>query len=629
MSNRRATRKSGQSARDSCAELKFGTPAAENRVEMCQRSKPPPRLPLHLWLLALLVWLAAATATTAAAAAPEAPAGPALLVDGRASLAVWPSVSLHREGGKPLQIEQLLSHPQHFTVPTGTPGNLARVSEAVWLRVPLQVPGAEASRRVLEFDYPSLNRIDVYLVQGGQVIARHAMGNALRVAERPLPSRSHAVALTLPAGDSELLVRVQTSSSMVLPITLRTPEAFTVQESQAQLLQGIVVGLGLCMLLYSLTHWVSLRDRLFLDYGLLLSGNLVFMVTYFGLGGLYLWPDMPSLSMQLSPLAVLLAVAAGTRFMRTVLVMDENYRHTARFTRMAGWAALASIGVTVAGLIDYRLAQSLATFLGLLTTLVVLPVAFHRARHGERAATYMLVGWAFYVAGALCIAGLLRGLVEPTFWAQYVYPFSTLIEMSAWMGVLGLRVQSIHRSADRARVESEGLRTLAHTDALTGLPNRRGLQERLEAALCRAQPDQLLAVFLLDLDGFKPVNDRYGHDVGDALLVAVGRRLQNELRGADVVARLGGDEFVVLASGLSDEAAAQSVGQKMLASFNAPFDIGGQVCKVGLTIGYALAPLDANDGNELLKRADAAMYAGKNAGRHRLERGGRRAVATA
>jgi diguanylate cyclase (GGDEF)-like protein len=241
----------------------------------------------------------------------------------------------------------------------------------------------------------------------------------------------------------------------------------------------------------------------------------------------------------------------------------------------------------------------------------------------------MLVGWAFYVAGALCIAGLLRGLVEPTFWAQYVYPLSTLIEMSAWMAVLGLRVQSIHRSADRARVESEGLRALAHTDALTGLPNRRGLQERLEAAMRRAQPEQLLAVFLLDLDGFKPVNDRFGHDVGDALLVAVGKRLQNELRGADVVARLGGDEFVVLASGLSDEAAAQAVGQKMLGAFNAPFDIGGQICKVGLTIGYALAPLDGNDANELLKRADAAMYAGKHAGRHRLERGGRRAVATA
>ena len=120
------------------------------------------------------------------------------------------------------------------------------------------------------------------------------------------------------------------------------------------------------------------------------------------------------------------------------------------------------------------------------------------------------------------------------------------------MAVLGLRVQAIHRNADRARLETETLRALSQTDALTGLPNRRGLQDRLQLALESATPQQMLAVFLLDLDGFKPVNDRYGHDVGDALLVAVGKRLQQQLRGSDVVARLGGDEFVVLASGLAD-----------------------------------------------------------------------------
>ena len=106
------------------------------------------------------------------------------------------------------------------------------------------------------------------------------------------------------------------------------------------------------------------------------------------------------------------------------------------------------------------------------------------------------------------------------------------------MAVLGLRVQTIHRSADRARLESETLRALSQTDALTGLPNRRGLQERLDVALRLANPQQMLAVFLLDLDGFKPINDRYGHDVGDALLVEVGKRLQQQLRGSDVVARL-------------------------------------------------------------------------------------------
>jgi diguanylate cyclase (GGDEF)-like protein len=285
--------------------------------------------------------------------------------------------------------------------------------------------------------------------------------------------------------------------------------------------------------------------------------------------------------------------------------------------------AVLTIVCAMAGWVDYRTAQNMAVLLGVGTLVMVLPIAFFKVLRGDRVALYMLLGWTFYLLGAGVITSLLRGYTEPSFAVQYFFPLSTMVEMAAWMAVLGLRVQTIHRSADRARLESEALRALAHTDALTGLPNRRGLQERLAVVLPLARPHQLLAVFLLDLDGFKPVNDRHGHDVGDALLIAVGQRLQGQLRGSDVVARLGGDEFVVLAGGLADEAAARGLGQKMLAAFDEPFVALGQRCDVGLTIGYALAPLDGVTADDLIKRADAAMYAGKQAGRHCLQRGGR------
>jgi diguanylate cyclase (GGDEF)-like protein len=309
--------------------------------------------------------------------------------------------------------------------------------------------------------------------------------------------------------------------------------------------------------------------------------------------------------------------------MNAALSVWEVSRFISRLLQFISIAALLALGATLTGLLDYRSAQSVVTLLGMVATIAVLPAAYIRARQGAHTAVYMLFGWAFYAVGAVVTAGLLRGHVEPSFWAQHVYPFSLMVEMSAWMAVLSLRVQAIHRSADRARLETETLRTLAQTDALTGLPNRRGLQQHLGALLPQARPQQLLALYLLDLDGFKPVNDRYGHDVGDALLVAVGQRLQAQLRASDVVARLGGDEFVVLAAGLPDEAAAHTLGQKMLGAFDGAFVIEGQPCRVGLTAGYALAPLDGHDADELIKRADAAMYAGKQAGRHRVQRGGR------
>lgn len=571
-------------------------------------------------LLALALWLLLAAGP--ARAAPEP-----LQVDGRAVITAWPAATVRLDPEGALDAETLAASPETFLPHPGTPANLGRADGVVWVRIALHVPGLQPVRRVLDIDYPPLNRVDVMRVERGRIVERHRLGNELRLAERPLRSRTHAVPLLLPPGEQELLLRVQTLSSAVLPITLQTAEAFAEHEGRVQLVQGLVAGLALCLLIYSLMHWVTLRDPIFLDYALLLASNAVFTLSYFGVGALYLWPGWPALSMWAAPLAVMGAVFAGTRFMRRTLAVAEISPRIDRLLQLVSLAAPLCLVATLLGLLGYRAAQAAVTLMGLVATWAVLPVAFVRARRGESVALYMLFGWAFYTFGALTTAGLLRGYVEPGFWTQHVYPFSTMVEMSAWMGVLGLRVQAIHRNADRARLETETLRTLSQTDALTGLPNRRGLQDQLQRLLPLATPQRLLAVYLLDLDGFKPVNDRYGHDVGDALLVAVGKRLQQQLRGTDVVARLGGDEFVVLAGGLADEQTAQAVGQKLLAAFETPFDAAGQRCEVGLTVGYAIAPLDGHSADELLKRADAAMYAGKQAGRRRVQRGGRALIA--
>ena len=155
---------------------------------------------------------------------------------------------------------------------------------------------------------------------------------------------------------------------------------------------------------------------------------------------------------------------------------------------------------------------------------------------------------------------------------------------------------------------------------MTGLPNRRGMQIELSSALARATHENLLAVYVMDLDGFKPVNDQHGHDVGDELLVAVARRLQCHLRQSDVIARLGGDEFVVMTGELQSTAQAHELGLKLLEAFSSPFALGGIQVQVGLTIGYAIAPIDSQDGAGLIKLADAAMYSGKQSGKFCVRR---------
>jgi len=287
---------------------------------------------------------------------------------------------------------------------------------------------------------------------------------------------------------------------------------------------------------------------------------------------------------------------------------------------MAG--SLLGFLASLAGVLDYRQTQILATALGPLPMLVAIPVAFTQARQGSRVAFSMLLGWLAYMGGALTLAALVRGWLPVDFWTQHVFQFASLVEMLAWMRVLGLRIAGIRRSAERTELEKAALGSRGHTDALTGLPNRRGLQLTLAQALPLCRGESAVAVYLLDLDGFKPVNDWLGHDAGDDLLVQAGQRLRRQLRHSDVVARLGGDEFVIMTTGITGEDEALVLGRKLLAAFDLPFEVHGQPVRVGLTIGFALAPHDGREAEGLLKRADAAMYAGKQSGRHPVRRGG-------
>ncbi|MGB7991262.1 MAG: diguanylate cyclase [Candidatus Methylophosphatis roskildensis] len=557
------------------------------------------------------------------AAAPARATTPTLVLDGDDAIDAWPAVTMLADPGGALTLAQVLARRAEFVIPEAPHANLGVRREAVWLRVPLQVAAGGPTRWVLSVDYASIDRIELHLLGGTHPPLNVSLGRTLPFSQRAWPSSWHAATLDLEPGQIyELILRVQTTSTMVVPLTLSTPERFHAREARAQVLQGLMAGAALCLLLYSLTQWVGLRDAMFLHYSLTLAGTTVFFIAYFGLGPQHLWGDNAWLTTRAAPLAILLGgLVGGFLFIDQALRVREIRPWISRGLRACA-AVSALIGVLFAvGLVDYRFAQIGATLLGPLPMLLAIPAAWVRARCGERIGVYMLVGWGVYGLGTLTMVGMLRGYMPSNFWTQHAFQFGSLFEMVMWMCVLGVRIEDLRASAQRAHFERDALRSLAHTDALTGLPNRRGLNEALARVLAGCAPERLAAVFLLDLDGFKSVNDRFGHDAGDELLIGVARRLESLVRASDLVARLGGDEFVVVADALPGDAEARALGQKLLEAVREPFVAAGQCCRVGITIGYALAPLDGRDALGLLKRADAAMYAGTQAGRCCLRRG--------
>ncbi|HER62972.1 MAG TPA: diguanylate cyclase, partial [Desulfobacteraceae bacterium] len=168
---------------------------------------------------------------------------------------------------------------------------------------------------------------------------------------------------------------------------------------------------------------------------------------------------------------------------------------------------------------------------------------------------------------------------------------------------------------------AEMIRYMANHDSLTNLPNRNFCNRRLPQAISLAtRQDRKICLLFIDLDRFKPINDKYGHAVGDKVLLEVANRLKEMLRASDSVCRIGGDEFVILLESSPTIEGAEYVAQRTIDILNEPIEAEGHQCSIGASIGISVFPDDCAEAKTMLQHADIAMYAAKKKGRNRFEK---------
>ena len=528
-------------------------------------------------------------------------------------------------------------------LPDGSP-NFGFQKGAYWFYLPLVNTQRDESRWLLVQQYALSDQLDLYLRYPDGRVEHHASGDHVPFNSRYIRYRHPNFRLDLPVGEQvELLVRVQSQSSMQVPLVLYTPRAFAEVMRDAQFSTGLYYGIVLALLFYNLVLWIMLRDSGYFWYLLHTGAFGLVLFTLNGYGFEYFWPNSPWLADASVPLSICLALVGMQLFTRSFLELQERWPR----------GNLVSLGVTgffvVLGVASFWLPYSTATPVASRAVLVgvvwIMIATVVMLRRGYKPARLLLLAWSLFLAGTTAFTLLAFGVVPPNFWTLNGVQIGSALEMlllslalgSRYAGLRNENIRIVHENNERlersvidrtkqlrtamaqlgeANVQ---LRDYSQRDPLTGVYNRRHFREAFEQALdARMDNGKPLALLLLDLDHFKKINDTYGHLAGDDCLHFAARSVEDVVipRGG-LVARFGGEEFVAVLPGADAQDALQVAEAVRLRIQQAPVSTGGHNIRLSASIGvHTVIEGHQATPEDVIRIADEALYRAKDDGRN-------------
>lgn len=481
-------------------------------------------------------------------------------------------------------------------------------AEPVWLHLPIENAQDATQIRQLVVGVTWINRLDVWLVRDGKVVAQWLAGDADVRWQKPEPGLGYVFAHDFAPGVTELYLRAEAPDPLLLSLQLFTPPALVQAERSVAYSYGLVYGLLLALVAYNTLLYSGMRQRSHRDYAIYLALFTVLNIGYTGHGYAWLWPQSPLFQNYVVLVLMVAVPCAGFRFASGFLDLPRYSPRLARGLNRASMVLLTMIGLLT--LLQWQRAAALlafSVFSGFAFVMVWLGV--HAIRQQRTAGRYFLIGASSAMLGAAVTCLTVWGFL----------PYSTIGFRAAEIGfsieavLLSLAVAYHVRQQERARREAE---ELARVDPLTGLYNRRAFLETAEALWRIAhRHERRLSLILLDLDHFKAVNERYGHAVGDTALQEVTGLLQQACRPGDLLARWSGEEFVLLlpeltlaqAKALADRLCRQLSGEALRAGA-VPLMLQGSF---GVAEGSGMESMQ-----DLMHEADRQLFRAKQAGRN-------------
>ncbi len=481
-----------------------------------------------------------------------------------------------------------------------------------WLIARLVNQTGEISLRHLVIDNSWLDRIHLYQLDTDvQLLYRSVNGDQYPRVHTRNDDANFVFRLRVPEGESYLLLRVETPDPSPIPVRFYSSAEYESFKDMRMFSYGACLGFILALLAYNFMLYVGLGERSHLYYSVFLFAFILMAMAYTGYGMHYIYPDSTEWAQWSHPIHMMFYGMCGLLFASSFLHLSSNNRRVYRGVMTLIWATI------VAAAIAYAF-NNRAAFLGVAFvfavcySLAMISLGILAVVSGGKGSRFFLMAVILGALGAASTTLACMGLIPFNEWTFRGVELGLLTE--ATLLALALAARFVEVESQHVK-----MRELAYKDGLTGLSNRRAFMVQSSTLWnSNLRVHRPLCVIMLDIDNFKAFNDSYGHSMGDRALQLMGQLLANQARKGDVVARLGGEEFVVVLPETTIEEAAQIADRLRIRVSELILEHDNQRLHLTCSLGVAESCSEDQSIDQVIDRADMALYDSKHLGRDRV-----------
>ncbi len=484
-------------------------------------------------------------------------------------------------------------------------------NDIFWIKVISKNSGLKEKTQILEMGYPTLDIIDIYELQDTQLLLKKELGD-WRVQDEKYLMPNPTYEFVVPAKETKILfIRVLSTGSVQLGITVQSFKSYIRHSSVEVKWLSFYFGAVFIMLMYNFILYLIIKNKSFLYYVLFHISYTAFALSLSGIAAQILWPNIPELNKYAIPVSMSLS---GTfAFLFAIYFLDLKQLSRRLYNVIYAFVPLSVVIAFMPFVTGYRTAVVTSSAISFIAVVLLSATSFYLAFFKKNInAFFYLIAWSFFQAG-VGIAHLVNigwfPATQLTHFASQIGSFFELLLLSIGLAFYYNRLKDEH---SKLRNTNNQLRALSNTDMLTGSYNRRYFYDNAKRLLEDAKAQERdLYLLMLDLDHFKDVNDTYGHDIGDKVLISFAHTCQKILRNDDMFVRYGGEEFVILLATAEKETAINIAKRINKEVRETSFNVASEL-RVTVSIGIAHTSYEIE---ALLSSADKALYSAKESGR--------------